>query len=139
MTRRLLPAREGVAALEMALVLPLMLLFVFGLFAVYSLLSARRAMDYGIEKALRYAATNSSGGAAAVSTAFKTAASIVWSDVGANATVTVTPTPTFKASDTVQVAVTYAWSPLTSVIAANGASLFPAMTLSATASMRVVN
>ncbi len=134
--------RNGATSLEVALVFPTFLLFIFGMFAVYTLISARRAMDYGVEKALRYAVVHGGGGTGgntAVGTAFANAASVVWPAVGANAVVTVTPAAGFKAGDTVVIAVSYAWSAPATTKSNAGVTLFQPVTLNASASMRVVN
>ena len=109
LTRQLKTDRRGATALEFGLCFPAVLLGVFGLFALYSLIVCKRAMEYGVEKALRYAAVNSAVSTqAVVTTQYNTAAGALWKDVGLHSTVTVTPA-TFKRGDTVSVSVTYAW------------------------------
>jgi Flp pilus assembly protein TadG len=138
MTGSLRIDRRGATALEFALVFPVFLLFIFGLFAGYSLISCRRAMDYGIEKALRYATVHGGGGTAGVSSAYAAAAAVIWPDVGANSSVSVTPS-TFKAGDTVSVSVTYNWAAPAGLKAPENTVLFAAVMLSASGSMRVTS
>lgn len=133
--------RNGATALEFALVFPLFITFIFCLFAAYSLISARRAMDYGIEKALRYASVHGGGGSAgttAVTSAFSTAASILSSDVGANATVSVSPA-TFVAASTVTVSVTYNWLAPSKLQGTDPTGLFSPITLTSSGSVRIGN
>lgn len=133
--------RKGAAALEFALTFPLFIAFIFCLFAAYSLISARRAMDYGIEKALRYASVHGgggTGGTTAVKTVFGKAASIVSADVGANSTVSVSPA-TFVSTNTVTVTVTYNWLAPSKLQGTDPTGLFSPITLSASGSVRVGN
>ena len=138
MTGRLRGDLRGATALEFAIVFPVFLLFVFGLFAGYSLISCRRAMDYGIEKALRYAIVHGGGGASGVSGAYAAAATVIWPDVGASSVVSVTPS-SFKSGDTVVVSVTYGWAPPAGLTGSVNNGLFNAVTLSASGSMRVMS
>lgn len=129
---------RGSAALEFALCFPAILLFVFGLFAVYSLVSSWRAIDVGIEKALRYAAVHGGAGAGPVTTAYNNAARTIWRTVGTASTVTVTPS-TYKAGDVVQVSVSYVWAAPARLRGSLANPLFNGVTLTAAGSMRVVN
>ena len=133
--------RSGATAIEFALTFPLFITFIFCLFAAYSLITARRAMDFGIERALRYASVHGGGGATgttAVKTAFTNAASIVSSDVGANSTVTVSPA-TFVSTNTVTVSVTYNWLAPSKLQGTDPTGLFSPITLNASGSVRVGN
>ena len=91
-SRRLRHDRTGAAALEMALTFPAILLLIFAVFAVYSLVMCRRAMDVGLTKAMRYAVANSSGGTTGVQNTYNTWAGRIWSDVGLHSVVNVTGT-----------------------------------------------
>lgn len=113
--RGLLANRSGTTALEFALVVPALLLFVFGMFNLYGLTRAKRAMDFGIERALRYAAIHGGGSAASVITAYCNAAIIISGDVGGatnctSTNVTVTPS-TITAGVVTTVTATYTWAP----------------------------
>lgn len=134
--RRILHDRRAVTALEFAFVFPAFILLIVGMFAMYTLMTARRAMDYGIEKALRYAAVNGGSGTSGVTAAYNTAAEVIWRDAGVNSSVSVTPT-NFKAGDTVTVSVTYPWVAPAGLKASPSTSLFDPVTLSATGAMRV--
>lgn len=131
-------ARRGSAALEFALVFPVFLMFIFGLFATYSLISCKRAMEYGVEKALRYGATHSALGATQVTSAYTNAANVIWASVGANSTVTST-FPTVSGTKLVQISVTYAWTAPAGLKGTLSNTIFNAVTLSAGGSMRVLN
>ena len=114
-----------------------MLLAVFTLFALYSLVVCKRAMDYGVEKSLRYAAVHGGTGAAGVITAYNTAAGNIWGSVGTGSTVTVTPAA-FKAGDTVQVTATYYWAAPAVLKNMLASLIFIPVTLSVGGSMTVV-
>ncbi len=135
---KLSPDRRGSAALEFALVFPAVLLFLVGMIAVYTLIASKRAMDYGIEKGLRYAITHGGSGTAPVVNAYNVAAGVVWRTVGASSSVTVTPAA-YKAGDTVTISVTFAWAPPAGLLAPYNNSVFAPVTLSANGSARVMN
>lgn len=130
--------RRGATALEFALCFPAILLFVFSMFAVYSLVSCWRAIDVGIEKALRYAAVHGGDGVTPVTNAFNTAAGTIWPTVGTASTVTVTPA-SYKAGDVVQVSVSYVWAAPARLQGSLANTLFNGVTLAAAGSMRVIN
>ena len=139
--RSLLANRSGTTALEFALVAPALLLFVFGMFNIYGLTRAKRAMDFGVERALRYAAIHSGSSTAAVVTAYCNAATIISADVGGatkcTATnVTVTPA-TITAGTVTTVTATYSWAPPAGY-AAGFTPQFVSTTLNATGKVRVL-
>lgn len=141
-SRSLLANRSGTAALEFALVVPALLLFVFGMFNLYGLSRAKRAMDFGIERALRYAAIHAGGNTAAVVTAYCNAAIIISADVGGAtqctaANVTVTPS-TITAGQPVTVTATYTWAPPAGY-AAGFTPQFISTILNATGKIRVLH
>lgn len=106
--RRLKTDRTGATALEFALVFPAFILFVFGMISVYSLAATRRAMDFGLERAMRCVAIHCSTGA---STVYYNTAGILDPGVGntANGTFVVSPS-TYTQGTTVTVTATYTWS-----------------------------
>jgi len=109
--------RRGATALEFALVFPTFLTFIFGFFTVYSMTSAKRAMDFGVERALRYVAANGGASASAVLTAYCNGASTINGDVGSTtncsaSALTITPS-SFSAGTWVTISSTYTWVPPT--------------------------
>ena len=135
---RLWRTQRGSAALEFALVFPVFLMFTFGLFATYSLISCKRAMEYGIEKALRAGVTNSSGGATAVTSAYATAAGKIWPSVGSGSSVSASFSSA-TGTNILSVTATYTWTAPAGLNGALSNSIFNAVTLSAGGSMRVAN
>ncbi len=141
--------RCGATALEFALVFPAILLTFFALLAIFTLVASRRAIDYGIERALRTGAVNSAGGTAAMKTAFTNAAATVWSSAASGAVVTITvsaggtgtaaASATFNPGDVVQVAVTYNWLPPSSYGSPVVSKILNPATLSTSGSMRAIN
>ena len=134
----MLADRRGSTALEFALCFPAVLLMVFGTFAIYSLISCWRAMDVGIERALRYAVVHGGGGTAEVVNRYNAAAANIWPSVGTASTVTVTPAA-FKAGDVVTVNVSYVWGAPATIGGPPAVSLFTGVTLVTQARMRVIN
>ncbi len=130
--------RRASTALEFALCFPAVLLFMFSLFAVYSLISTWRAMDVGIERALRYAAVRGGTSTSNVTTAFSDAASVIWRDVGACNCATVSPS-NFAAGGDVTVSVTYTWAAPAILRGTPATTLFNGVTLTASGTMRVIN
>lgn len=126
--------RSGATALETAIVLPVVLMVILALMTSYSLLSSLRAVEFGLEGALRFAAVSSTTATpTSIAAAFKTAASRLSADVGAASTVVVTSTLGYQPGRPVQVAVTYRWT------APGGGVIFPAFQLDRTASVTVIN
>lgn len=134
----LLSDHQGATALEFAVVFPVFILFIFGMIAAYSLISCRRAMDYGIEKALRYAAVHGGAGSTPVSNAYALAASTVWPSVGTSSSVVVSPS-TYSFGQSVRVTATYNWFAPAGLTGRYSTTLFSAITLTAAGEMRVVN
>lgn len=131
--------RGGTAALEFALVFPVLVLFIFGCLSAVDLIQARRAMDYGVEKALRYAVVHGGGGTAGPTSAYFKAAGIIHSGVGTSGTsssVQVTPTG-FAAGQTVTVTATYTWNPPADYVLW-ATPMFGVVTLTATGTMLVL-
>ena len=130
--------RRAAAALEFALAFPAILLLVFGIYAAYSLVSTWRAMDVGLQRALRYAAVNGGGGQANVAAAYRTAARVVWTAAGNGSTVTVTPA-TFTAGQDVTIAASYAWGAPATLAGTLANPIFAGITLTTSATIRVVH
>ncbi len=131
--------RRGLAALEFASVVPMLLITVMGILALNDLVASRRALDFGIERALRYAAVQSSGATVStVKAAFQTAAGSISNSVSTTSTVTVTPA-TFKPGDTVQVSVTYSWVTPANWATSSSTSMFQALSMTGSGSIRVLN
>lgn len=117
------------------MVLPVFMLLVLGTVAGFGLLMAYRAIDFGMERALRYAAVHGGSGIAGVQSVFTTSAATILSDVGASATVNVTsndPTTSsnFVAGDKVTISVTYVWNSPVGTTSPLIGTFFPQQTLS---------
>ena len=140
MSRPLARDDRGATALEFAIVFPVFILFFYGMLACYSLIISWRAMDLGLQRAMRYAAISSGATVANVKAAFVAGANIVSADVGANAVVTVSAAPV--TGGTVKVSATYAWTPMASFNynfgAGAPATVFKALTLANEATVKVV-
>ncbi len=133
--------RRGATALEFALVCPAFIMFIFGFIVVADLIQCRRAMDFGVERALRYAAVHSTAGATGVQNAYYKAAFEIMSDVGtssASSTVQATASPSFGVGNVVTVTATYTWNPLVNYSFA-ATPMFGTMTMTATGSITAVN
>ncbi len=124
-------------AVETAIALPVFLLLVLGMIGGFGLLEAYRAIDYGLEKALRFAAVHGGSGQAAVQAVFASAAGTILSDVGVNANATVTPA-NFQLGNTVQIQVTYVWNSPVGTTSPFMGTFFPQQTIVITDSMLCV-
>lgn len=129
--------QSGSVAMEFALTFPAVLLAVFGLFAIYSLVMAKRAMDVGVEKALRYAVVNGGAGTAGVSSTYTAWAQPISAGVGAGSVVTVTPAA-FTAGTKVTVTASYTWIAPATLAGSMANPLFNSVTLTSSATMRVM-
>jgi len=126
--------RRGSTALETTVMLPLIISVMVALVGVYQVLSSRRAVEYGLEAALRFVAVRSATATqVSIAAAYAAAASALSSDVGTNSSVNVTPASGFQPGQIVQIAVTYQWTPPAAI------PLFPAIPMNRTASITVVN
>jgi Flp pilus assembly protein TadG len=134
---RLAQDRRCVTAVETAIALPVFLILVMGTIAAFGLLEANRAIDFGLERALRYAAVHGGSGIAGVQAVFASSAGAILSDVGVNATVQVTPT-NFTNGNTVSITVTYVWNSPVGTTSPWIGSWFPQQTLSMTSQMLCV-
>ncbi len=131
--------RAGATALEFALVCPVFIMFVFSFIVFGDLIQCHRAMDYGVERALRYAVVHGGGGTASVSNAYFNAANQIMAGVGTSgpaSTVAVTPS-NFSAGTLVTVTATYTWNPVANY-SLTTTPLFGSLTLTATGAMTVV-
>ena len=141
--------RRGGTALEFALVFPTILLMLLGLICIYTLVATKRAVDYGIERALRVATVNSAGGTAAVTSAYVAAAKTIWTSAGTSNGVTVTvsaggtgtaaTSSTFAPGDVVKVSVSFNWVAAAALLAPYANRIFTPTTLTASGSVRVMN
>jgi Flp pilus assembly protein TadG len=125
--------------LEFALVCPVFIMFVFGFIVFGDLIQCHRAMDLGVERALRYAVVHGGGGTANVSSTYFKAASEIMTGVGTSgpaSTVAVTPS-NFTAGTLVTVTATYTWNPVANY-SLTATPLFGSLTLTATGAMTVV-
>jgi Flp pilus assembly protein TadG len=139
----LLRDRRCVTAVETAMAMPVFLLLVLGSVAGVWLLMSYRAIDFGMERALRYAAVHGGSGTAGVQAVFTSAAGAILSDVGASATVNVTsndPTNSsnFVAGDTVTISVSYVWNSPVGTTSPFIGTFFPQRTLSVSSQMLCV-
>jgi hypothetical protein len=97
-------------------------------------------MDFGVERALRYAVVHGGGGTAPVSAAYFAAAAKLMSDVGtssAASTVSVTPA-SFSAGSVVTVTATFTWNPVANY-SLTTTPLFGTITLTSSGAIQVVN
>lgn len=137
MTRRargILRDRRGTAALETAVTLPVVVFVMVAMVGVYQVFSSRRAVEYGLEQALRHVAVNSgSATPSSITAAYTSAAKALSPDVGAASKVAVTPASGYAPGQTVQVAVTYQWVPPDPV------NFLPTIQMNRTASITIVN
>jgi Flp pilus assembly protein TadG len=140
---RLAKDRRCVTAVETAMAIPIFLLLVIGSIGGFGILLAYRAIDYGMERGLRYAAVHGGSGITGVKAVFASAAGTILADVGANATVTVTsndPTTSsnFVSGDTVTMTVSYVWNSPVGTSSPLGGTFFPQRTMTMTSSMLCV-
>ncbi len=131
---------RGATALEFAIVFPVFILFFYGMLACYSLIVSWRAMDLGLQRAMRSTAVSRSVSTADVKAAFKAGADIVSPDVGTNATVSLTGT--VATGNTVKISATYAWTPMASFNYNFGGgaptTIFKPLTLANEATVKVI-
>ena len=105
--------RRGATALEAAVVLPLAASMIVMLVSLYDVMSSQRAVEYGLERALRYVAVQSATATSATITdRFMTSARALSPQITtANSSVAVSPASGFTPGQTVSIAVTYTWQP----------------------------
>lgn len=147
--RSLRTDRSAATALEFALVFPCLMLFIFSFIAIYSMFAARRAIDFGTERALRYAAVHSGTSLSSLTTTvFNPAASTVWRTVGVTSTVTYTTTTsgvvnasptTFAVGDTLALSVAYQWGAPAFINIPYSSTVLIPINVSSTASIRILN
>lgn len=114
-------------------------MFVFGFIVLADLIQCRRAMDYGVERALRFAIVHGTGGTGNVSSTYFTAANQIMTGVGtssAASTVSVTAT-SFAAGGVVTVTASYTWNPVANYSFA-ATPMFGTLTLTATGAMTII-
>lgn len=132
--RRLRRDRRGVAAIEFALTMPLLLLAFVAMFETYQLVEAQRALDFAVSQALRYGAVRSASASAGdISHAVRTAAKQLLGDAGGSVDSTIGFSPAYAPGDTLRITATYAWSPVVLTPA------FPAVTLRSSGVITVQN
>ncbi len=118
---------------------PVFLLFIFGFICIQNLVEVRRAMDFGIEKALRYAVVNGGGTTTAISDAYFAAAGKISGAVGtsnAHSTIAVSAAP--ATGSTLTLTATYVWTPPVN-FSLTATPVFSGMTFTSTSTVLVVN
>jgi Flp pilus assembly protein TadG len=86
---RLKSNRDGAAATEFAIILPVLLLILMGLIDFAMALHTKNTLQYAVERAARYAIVNQSGSTGSFSTEVTTHLAGILDDT--NVTITVTP------------------------------------------------
>jgi Flp pilus assembly protein TadG len=126
------PLRDtrGTTAIEFTIAILTVLVLVFATFDLGWLFATQHAMNFGVEKAARYAVVNSAASTATIKSQFVTA---VTSAIGAtqagNATVSVTFSPSEAVGSTVTVSASLAWTPLAPFDDVAGVTLNSSQTL----------
>jgi len=111
--RRSVGTRAGTAGIEFAAAISVVLILVGASVDGYRLLTAQRALDLGVESALRYAAMNSGTATAGTIAQVVTGnAQLLLGSAGRSVAVTVTASPRFAPGSTVRVSARYAWAPI---------------------------
>jgi Flp pilus assembly protein TadG len=107
--------RRGATALEFAVSILVVLTLAFATFDLAWLFATQHAMNYGVEKAVRYAVVNSaSATTATIKSQFVTAVTpVLGATKAAAATVQVSFSPSEKVGGTVTVTASVAWTPMT--------------------------
>lgn len=131
---RVLEDNRGATALEAAIVLPIVLTVAVMLITSYDALSSRRAVEVGLDRALRHVAVHSATATdASIKAAYKLAADAISTDAGSQSTLVVSPSSGFQRGSPVQIAVTFTWRP---TAAQTG---FVSIPMNRTASVTIVN
>jgi Flp pilus assembly protein TadG len=103
---------RGTTAVEFAIAISAVLVLVFAIIDVGRLYADQHALDYGIEKAVRYAVVNSTSATAATikSQLVSAITPVVGATRAAGASVSVTFSPSEKVGATVTVSATLSWT-----------------------------
>ncbi len=125
--------RRGTTALEFALVAPIVLMLLFGIFEFGRLIGDQHALDYGVDAAARYAIVSS--GSATTSSITATFNSAVAPLLGGctGCDVHITFNPSYARGNSVTITATYPWSPVA------GLNILAAQTLSSSTTLTVQN
>jgi Flp pilus assembly protein TadG len=125
--------RRGVAIPEFAVAIGVVLTLIFAILDLGLLLAARHALDYGVEKAVRYAVVNSAGATpTSIAGVFTGAVTPMLGASGAaNCKVTVSYASGNAPGGTVAVTVSFPWQPVTSL------DFLPAITLTASQTLTI--
>jgi Flp pilus assembly protein TadG len=104
---------RGTTAVEFAIAISVVLVLIFAMFDMGWLFVTQHALNYGVEKATRYAVVNSSASAATIKSQFVSAVTpALGATQAGNATVSVTFSPSEKVGNTVTVSASLAWTPM---------------------------
>jgi Flp pilus assembly protein TadG len=121
---------RGATAAEFAVALSVELSLMFGVFDIGLLFAAQHALNYGVEKAARYAVVNSSASVATIKSQLVTAITpAIGATQAGNASLSVTFSPSEKVGGTVTVSATLAWSPVSPIDALTAVTLSSSQTL----------
>jgi Flp pilus assembly protein TadG len=105
---------RGTTTIEFAVALLAVLILMFGMFDLGRLFATQHAMNFGVEKAARYAVVNSTASTATIKSQFVTAVTpVLGATQASNAIVSVSFSPSEKVGGTVTVSASLAWTPLT--------------------------
>lgn len=123
--------RRGVASIEFAVAIGVVLTVVFAILDLGRLFAAQHTLNYGVEKAVRYAVVNSDvATVASVAATFRTAATPGLGAGGAAACGVTVSYPQGNAPTLpVTVSVTYSWAPVSSLDALPAFTLTSSQTL----------
>jgi Flp pilus assembly protein TadG len=133
MTRR--PGAAGTTAAEFAIATGVVLVLVFATFDIGRLFAAQHALDFGVEKAVRYAVVNSTTATSAtIKSKLVTAITpAIGATQAAAAIVSVTFSPSEKIGGTVTVTASLAWT------ASAAGDFMPAVTLNSAQTLTILH
>jgi Flp pilus assembly protein TadG len=107
---------RGAVAAEFAVAITVVLVLMFAMFDLGLLFAAQHALNYGVAAAARYAVVNSTASVSTIKSKFVTAITpAVGATQAANASVSVTFSPSEKVGGTVTVSATLAWTPVAAI------------------------
>ena len=129
--------RRGVAAIEAALCIPIVLLALLGTVEVSLFFRTQNAMSYAASTAARYASKHSSASSADIQASILAIATSQLQAAGVSGSSTVTVSATYpqgkQAGNTVLVSMSYSWSPITNL------KIIPAMPINSAATLTIEN
>jgi Flp pilus assembly protein TadG len=121
---------QGTTTMEFAIALSAVLALLLAILDLGILFADQHALNYGVEKAVRYAVVNSSASTATIKSQLVTAITpIVGATQAAAATVQVTFTPSEAVGATVTVTASLPWSPTAKIDSLTAITLSSSQTL----------